>query len=101
MIIGLASPGSLILHAHARSILPERLVGRGMTLQNTAGIGGIFLMQWASGAIIGSFEAVGGATPEGAYRAAFGFLGVMLLLSLAVYAGARDVRPGEAVSRAA
>ena len=95
LLIGIASPGSLILHAHARSTLPERLVGRGMTLQNMAAMGGIFLLQWASGAIIGLFEPADGATPEAAYRAAFGFLGVMLLLSLAVYAGAKDVKPGE------
>ena len=95
LIIGIASPGSLVLHAHARSTLPERLVGRGMTLQNMAAMGGIFLLQWASGGIIGLFEPESGATPEAAYRAAFGFLGVMLLLSLAVYAGAKDVKPGE------
>ena len=95
LIIGIASPGSLVLHAHARSTLPERFVGRGMTLQNMAAMGGIFLLQWASGGIIGLFEPESGATPEAAYRAAFGFLGVMLLLSLAVYAGAKDVKPGE------
>jgi sugar phosphate permease len=95
LVIGIASPGSLILHAHARSTLPERLIGRGLTLQNMAAIGGIFLLQWASGAIIGLFETTGGAAPEAAYRAAFGFLAVMLLLSLAIYAGAKDVKPGE------
>jgi sugar phosphate permease len=101
LVIGLVSSGSLVLHAHARSTLPERLVGRGMTLQNTAAMGGIFLLQWATGAIIGSFEPVGSAAPETAYRAAFGFLGVMLLLSLSVYAGVKDIKPGEVAGRAA
>jgi MFS family permease len=95
LIIGLVSPGSLVLHAHARSSLPEHLVGRGMTLQNTAGMGGIFVLQSISGMIIGGFETVGGAPPETAYRAVFGFLGVALLVSLSIYAGARDIRPGE------
>jgi MFS family permease len=95
LIIGIVSPGSLVLHAHARSSLPEHLVGRGMTLQNAAAMGGIFVLQSVSGLIIGAFETVGGATPETAYRAVFGFLGVALLVSLAVYAGARDIRPGE------
>ena len=97
LILAIMSPGSLVLHAHARSVLPEHLVGRGMTLQNVAAMGGVFLLQGGSGMIIGAFEpAVGtGAMPEAAYRAVFGFLAAALLCSLAVYAGARDVKPGE------
>ncbi len=94
LLLGLASAGSLVLHAHARSALPERLIGRGMTLQNTASIGGIFLWQAATGFIIGAFDAPDGVVPEIAYRAAFGFLGGMLLLSLSIYAWADDVKPG-------
>jgi len=95
LVLGLASPGSLVLHAHARSTLPERLVGRGMTLQNTAAMGGIFVMQSVTGLIIGTFETVGGVVPEMAYRTAFGFLAAALLLSLTVYASARDIKPGQ------
>lgn len=95
LIIAIVSPGSMVLHAHARSSLPEHLVGRGMTLQNTAAMGGIFVLQSLSGLIIGGFESVGGATPETAYRAVFAFLGVALLASLSIYAGARDIKPGE------
>jgi hypothetical protein len=58
-------------------------------------MGGIFVLQSISGMIIGGFETVGGAPPETAYRAVFGFLGVALLVSLSIYAGARDIRPGE------
>jgi hypothetical protein len=94
LLLGLASAGSLVLHAHARSVLPERLVGRGMTLQNTASIGGIFLWQAATGFIIGAFDAPDGVVPEIAYRAAFGFLGVMLVVSLSIYAWIDDVKPG-------
>jgi sugar phosphate permease len=100
VIVALVSPGSLVLHAHARASLPEHLVGRGMTLQNSAAIGGIFILQSVSGVIVGAFETVGGAPPETAYRAVFGFLGLSLLASLAIYAGVRDIRPGE-VARAA
>jgi len=89
------SPGSLVGHAHARAVLPEHLVGRGMTLQNTAGIGGVFVMQAATGLIIGALTQAAGPAPEIAYRAAFGFLGLMMLASLAVYLPVRDVRPGD------
>jgi MFS family permease len=95
VLLGLASAGSLVLHAHARSILPDHLVGRGMTFQNTAGMGGIFVMQSATGLIIGAFENGGLPVPEIAYRLAFGFLAAMLLLSLLVYRKVGDVRPGE------
>lgn len=96
LILGLSSAGSLVLHAHARAVLPERLLGRGMTLQNTASMGGIFVMQGATGIIIGAFEN-GGPIPEPAYRLAFGFLAGALILSLLIYLGARDARPGETI----
>ena len=94
LLLGLASAGSLVLHAHARSLLPERLLGRGMTLQNTASMGGIFLMQSATGMIVGFFEN-GGPIPEIGYRLAFGFLAASLLVSLSIYLRVRDVGPGE------
>jgi len=94
-LMGALSPGSLVAHAHARSILPEHLVGRGMTLQNTAGIGGVFILQGATGLIIGALTQAAGPAPELAYRAAFGFLGLMLLVSLVAYLPIPDVRPGE------
>jgi nitrate/nitrite transporter NarK len=94
-VLGIASPGSLVLHAHARSTLPEQLIGRGMTLQNMAAMGGIFVLQSVTGLIIGAFGAPGGVVPETAYRTAFGFLAAALLLSLTVYAGARDIKPGQ------
>lgn len=97
LILGLASPGSLVLHAHARSTLPVHLVGRGMTLQNMAAMGGIFVLQGVSGLIISAFDMQGGAVPETGYRAVFGFLAAALLLSLIVYAGARDIKPGRVV----
>ena len=94
LLLGLASAGSLVLHAHARSVLPERLLGRGMTLQNTASMGGIFVMQAATGMIVGVFEN-GGPIPEIGYRLAFGFLAASLVISLLIYLRVRDVAPGE------
>jgi sugar phosphate permease len=98
LALGLASPGSLVLHAHARSILPENLVGRGLTLQNMAAMGGIFVLQAVSGLIVGSFASAAGTVPETAYRTVFGFLAACMLLSLMVYMRARDVKPGQTAS---
>ena len=98
VLLGLCSSGSVVLHAHARSVLPDSLIGRGMTFQNMAAIGGIFVTQVATGWIIGAFASGDGPLPEIAYRSAFGFLAVMVLLALAVYAGVKDVKPGETLA---
>ena len=85
----------MILHTHARAIFPEHLVGRGLTVQNMAAIGGVFVLQSASGLIIGAVSATGVA-PELAYRLVFAFLGVCMLAALLVYLRIDDVRPSAA-----
>ncbi len=57
-------------------------------------------MQAATGLIIGALTQAAGPDPEIAYRAAFGFLGLMMLASLAVYLPVRDVRPVDRASAA-
>jgi len=81
----------MVLHAHTRAILPDHLVGRGLTVQNTATFVGVFVMQWASGIIIGAYrDAVDPALP---YRLVFAFLGVSTLIALIVYLRIEDARP--------
>ena len=46
-----------VLIAHGRSFLPPHLVGRGMTLFNIGTMGGTFVVQLASGALIDLFPA--------------------------------------------
>lgn len=85
----------MMLHAHARSVLPEHVVGRGLTLQNMAAIGSVFLLQSASGYIVGAVERSGGS-PESAYRLVFGFLAGLLIVALAAYSRIEDARPSAA-----
>ncbi len=92
---GLVSAYVMLVHAHARAVLPSHLVGRGLTLQNLAVFVGVFVLQALSGLIVGRFGVAGGAAPEVAYRAVFGFLAAMTTLALAIYLRADDVRPGE------
>ncbi len=94
-LFALASAYIMLIHAHARAVLPDHIVGRGLTLQNLAVFLGVFAIQAASGFIIGQFPQDGGAAPETAYRAVFGFLAVMTLVALAIYVRIRDVRPRE------
>lgn len=80
----------MLLHAHARAVLPAHLLGRGLTLQNTASIFGVFLWQSLTGLIVEAFADAGAAAPEAAYRTVFGFLGAVSLAGLLVYSGCED-----------
>jgi len=101
LLVAFTLVGSYVMlnHAHARSILPDHLVGRGLTFQNLAAFLGIFALQSVSGLIVGSFAPAGGAAPEAAYRAVFGFLAACLLVAALVFATAREPSP-QAASRA-
>ena len=41
-----------MLMAHARAFLPPHLLGRGVTLMNFFSIGGVGMMQFATGAVV-------------------------------------------------
>ena len=53
---------------------------------------GVFVIQSASGLIVGGFEASGGHSPEIAYRWVFGTLAAVLVLAAAIFANAREAR---------
>ncbi len=88
-----ASAFFMLIHAHARAILPDRLIGRGLTLQNLSVMLGVFVIQAVTGVIVGSFAPQGAEAPEIAYRAAFGFLAAGLAIGLAFYTRVADVSP--------
>jgi MFS family permease len=80
----------MLNHAHARAILPDHLIGRGLTFQNLAVFLGVAVIQSASGLIVGGFDHVDGRSPEIAYRWIFAFLAVLLVAAAAIFAKARD-----------
>jgi predicted MFS family arabinose efflux permease len=82
----------MLIHAHARALLPDHLVGRGLTLQNLAVFLGVFVIQSSTGYIVGYFVETGGAAPEFAYRAVFGFLAIFTLYAVSIYLCADDVK---------
>lgn len=53
---------------------------------------GVATMQSVTGLIVGHFTEMGEAAPEIACRSALGFLALMIVVSLALYLPARDVR---------
>jgi predicted MFS family arabinose efflux permease len=91
VLFALASAYIMLIHAHARALLPDHLVGRGLTLQNLAVFLGVFVIQSITGFIVGGLGVTGDAAPESAYRAVFGFLAVVTLSAVAIYLRAEDV----------
>lgn len=85
--VGLFGASFPVVIAHARSFFPAHLTGRGVTLMNLFGIGGVGLMQFVSGRLHSTYSA---GTATAPYTAIFGFLTVTILLGLAVYAFSQD-----------
>lgn len=83
-----------VLIAHGRSLFPDRLTGRGITLFNMVNILGVFLLQSLSGFLLQIFLPHSDIpTPENAYRGIFAVLALLLAASSAAYACAPDKRP--------
>jgi predicted MFS family arabinose efflux permease len=78
-----------VLIGHGRSLLPPRLIGRGMTLLNIGTMGGTFVVQLSSGALIDLFAAQNGAYPLDAYRLVFAVQALGILAACAAYAARR------------
>jgi MFS family permease len=71
-VFGLLPAFLPVLIAHGRSVLPPNLLGRGMTLFNIGSMGGVFVVQLVSGALIDLFPTPAGAYPAEAYQLVFG-----------------------------
>jgi sugar phosphate permease len=91
LYVGLVGGSVNVLHAHARAVLPDRLVGRGLTLQNAAAIGGVFLVQGGTGLLVGADALPDGTASESAYRLVFATLAAATLVGIAVYGRADPV----------
>lgn len=86
-VIGFAGASFPVIVAHGRSFIPAHLAGRGVTLLNLFGIGGVGVAQFASGPLFASAASAG--TLAG-YTALFALFGLALALGLAVYLFSRD-----------
>lgn len=80
--IGLFGASFPMMIAHGRSFFPPHLLGRGVTLLNLFSIGGVGLLQMASGRV---HVATGGD-----YGAVFLFFGLLLALGCVIYAFSKD-----------
>lgn len=88
-LIGFLGGSFPVIMAHGRSFFPPHLVGRGVTLLNLFGIGGVGVMQFASG-FVHSQTAAPGAPVTAPYVAIFGFFAVTLAIGTVIYLFSRD-----------
>jgi sugar phosphate permease len=91
VVIGIAGMGYGMIMAHARAFFPPHLMGRGVTLMNFFSIGGVGVMQFATGGVVSATTTPG--DPPAAYVALFSFYAVLLAASLIIYLFSRDAPP--------
>jgi predicted MFS family arabinose efflux permease len=91
---GAAAAFTTVVIAHGKSLFPPHLVGRGLTLLNMGTMGGVFLTQTVSGAVIDLFPNQAGVYPLAAYQVAFALQAALLAVACVVYLPARDPEGG-------
>jgi MFS family permease len=80
-----------MLMAHARSLMPDHLLGRGITFMNLLFIGGAGILQPVSGQLVDRLRAAG-APPAEIYGTLFGGFALALAIGVAAYAFTREPR---------
>ncbi|APG45589.1 MFS transporter [Phaeobacter porticola] len=86
-VIGFFGASFPVILAHGRAFVPPHLVGRGVTMLNFFGIGGVGIMQFASGRLHAEMTGADLSLP---YFAIFGFLLAFLAGGCAIYLLSRD-----------
>ena len=87
-VIGMTGAAFPVLIAHARPFFPDHLTGRGVTLLNLFGIGGVGIMQFVTGRLMTGWQN-SNAFAE-AYNMLFLFYGITVCCGLAIYVFSPD-----------
>ncbi|MCI2399435.1 MFS transporter [Aliiroseovarius subalbicans] len=87
--IGLFGSSFPMIVAHSRSFFPPHLVGRGVTLVNMFGIGGVGIFQFASANVFTAAQA-GAVSSASAYQTVFLFFAIPTLIGCLVYLFSQD-----------
>ncbi|WP_209598941.1 MFS transporter [Ruegeria sp. HKCCSP351] len=86
-VVGFTGASFPVIMAHGRAFVPPHLVGRGVTLLNLFGIGGVGIAQFVTGRIHAATVHTGPTAP---YTAIFGFFAVTLAIGCVIYLFSRD-----------
>ena len=84
---------AIVILAHGRTIFPDHLVGRGMTTLTISTMGGVAVIQWVSGRIVGAFVGEDGLVEPEGYRVMFAFIAAILAAALVYYSRMPDAKP--------
>jgi MFS family permease len=94
-LIGFATGQTSVVMSHGRSLVPPHLLGRTITLLNIGTMGGGFLVQFVSGAVISLFPTTpAGGYPLEAYQTVFALQAVLVLAGFIAYFGSRESHLG-------
>lgn len=96
-VMGLMNGCIVMIFAHARSVFPADVVGRGITTLNIGTMGGGAFQQILTGFMMGQLAPKGQIPTETDYRIIFGIQGTILLSALLFYLRTPDAKPGQTV----
>lgn len=88
--IGYLAGYTIVIIVHGRGFYPDHLMGRGVTVVNTAVLGGAAVMQGITGLIAGILAPGALELPTDVYRAIFATLAIVLTSAIAVYSTCPD-----------
>lgn len=90
--IGFLAGYTIVIIVHGKGFYPDRLMGRGATLVNTAVLGGAASLQALTGLVAGFFAPQAIVLPTSVYQIIFATLAAILTLAIAVYSTCPDRR---------
>jgi MFS family permease len=90
VLLGFSTGMTSVVMSHGRSLVPPHLLGRCITLLNIGTMGGGFLVQFVSGAVIELFPSKAGAYPLEAYQLVFGLQAALVLVGAWAYFGSHE-----------
>jgi MFS family permease len=97
-LFGFVGAGAPLVTSHGKTLFPQELTARGLTLMNIATIGGVWaqatLTGWVMERFASQMTAEGRVYPAEAYHAVFAVMAAELVIGAALYAWrARDLHP--------
>ena len=95
-LMGMLTSYTTVIIAHGRAFYPDRLIGRGATIVNTAVIAGAGLMQASTGAMVGVLAPGATSLSLDMYRLIFFVLAAVLLVATYFYRLCPDMPPSRA-----
>ena len=84
-ILGFFGAFSVALISHYQVLFDKEYMGRALSTANFFNFGGVFFVQWLTGKIIYLMGGDSTGAPIEAYRLAFLFVAILLLISLCIY----------------